>query len=142
MEQARPGSSALMTSALRHDPEATSAIQETVGRERVSRLVDGMEKEKQLLADPNVRADRIIDRWQVLKDERQALKGWSHDEERGKIEGEMRKLTTALEKDPTAEAIVNDRASELGISHVRESQGIAREMERQLSQGRSQGMER
>jgi len=37
---------------------------------------------------------------------------------------------------------VRSRSQELGISHVRQEQNIAREMERQLTRGRSLGLER
>lgn len=142
MEQIRPGSPALVASALRHDPDMPRVMTELSGRERVGQLIDGMEKERALQADPNVRADRIIDRWQELQHERQSLRGWQNDEARGKVEGEMRKMTAEIEKDPQVDTIIRDRAEEIGISHVRESRGITGEMEYQLSRGRSQGLER
>jgi Ti-type conjugative transfer relaxase TraA len=142
MENARPGSSDLTRSALRQDPEMKEIMMERSGRDRVGKLIDGMEKERAQQADPNVRADRIIDRWQALQEERTALSGWQQDEARGKIEGEMRKMTAEIEKDPQVETIVRERAQEIGISHVRENKGITGEMEQQLARGHSQGLER
>lgn len=142
MEQGRLGSPALIASALRHDPDMPRVMTELSGRERVGQLIDGMEKERALQADPNVRADRIIDRWQELQQERQSLCGWQNDEARGKVEGEMRRMTAEIEKDPQVDTIIRDRAEEIGISHVRASRGITGEMEHQLLRGRSQGLER
>ena len=142
MEQAQPGSPALMASAIRHDPDMSKTMREYTGRERVGQLIDGMEKEKALQADPNVRADRLINRWQELQEERQGLRGWTHDEARGKVEGQMRQVSAAIEKDPQVEVIVRGRAQELGINHIRQEQTIARAMEQQISRGHRQGLER
>jgi hypothetical protein len=142
MEQGQPGSPELLRSALRHDPDMSEIMTERSGRDRVSHLFNGMEKERALQADPHVRADRIVDRWQALQEERAALSSWQQDEARGKIEGEMRKMTAEIKQDPQVETIIRDRAQEIGISHIRESQGITGEMEHQLARGRSQGLER
>ncbi len=115
---------------------------ELSGRERVGQLVAGMDRERAMQADPTVRADRFVQHWQQLDGERQRLHGWQHDEARGKVEGQMRTMAGALERDPQAESIVRSRSQELGISHVRQEQNIAREMERQLTRGRSLGLER
>jgi Ti-type conjugative transfer relaxase TraA len=142
MEQGQPGSPELLRSALRHDPDMSEIMTERSGRDRVGQLIDGMEKERALQADPHVRADRIIDRWQALQEEHIALSSWHQDEARGKIEGEMHKMTAEIKQDPQVETIIRARAPEIGISHIRESQGITGEMEHQLARGRSQGLER
>jgi hypothetical protein len=54
----------------------------------------------------------------------------------------MHKMTAEIKQDPQVETIIRARAQEIGISHIRESQGITGEMEQQLSRGRSQGLER
>jgi len=144
LDQARPGASALMVSALQHDPETRAAMQELSGRERVGQLSAGMDRERAALADPNVRAERFVQRWQELQGERQELRGWQHDEARGKVEGQMRGMTKSLERDPQVESILRNRSQDLGIGHVRQSESLARDMEQSLARGRSQnlGMER
>ncbi|NSZ15595.1 Ti-type conjugative transfer relaxase TraA [Agrobacterium vitis] len=144
LDQARPGASALMVSALQHDPEARAAMQELSGRERVGQLSAGMDRERAALADPNVRAERFVQRWQELQGERQELRGWQNDEARGKVEGQMRGMTKSLERDPQVESILRNRSQDLGIGHVRQSESLARNMEQSLARGRSQnlGMER
>ncbi|WP_208250705.1 Ti-type conjugative transfer relaxase TraA [Rhizobium sp. T1473] len=144
LDQARPGSHELMKSALQYDPETATAMTELSGRERVGELVAGMDRERAALADPNVRADRFIERWQELQAERRTLTtGW-HVEARAKIDSQMKGLTKSLERDPQLESVLRNRAQELGISHIRQSQNLAREMERHITQSRSQslGLER
>ncbi|GCA53781.1 mobilization protein A [Sinorhizobium sp. KGO-5] len=140
LDRARPGASALMVSALQHDPETRAAMQELSGRERVGQLSAGMDRERAALADPNVRAERFVQRWQELQGERQELRGWQHDEARGKVEGQMRGMTKSLERDPQVESILRNRSQDLGIGHVRQSESLARNMEQSLERGRSQGL--
>ena len=144
LDQARPGSQELLRSALLHDDKTASALRDKSGRERVSQLITGMERERVALADPTVRADRFIGRWQELQADRQELQGWQHDEARGKVEDQMRVMVKSLERDPQVDAVLRSRAQELGISQMSQDQNIAREMERQIVQGRSlsRGIER
>ena len=140
LDQARPGTSALIVSALRHDPETRAAMTELSGRERTGQLIAGMDRERAALADPNVRADRFVNRWQELQGERQQFRGRSQDEARGKVEGQMRGMAKSLERDPQVESILRNRSQDLGIGHVRQSESLARNMEQSLTRGRSQGL--
>jgi phage regulator Rha-like protein len=108
----------------------------------VGQLIAGMDRERAALADPEVRTERFIQRWQELQSERQER--WHNDEERGKVEGQMRSMAKGLERDPQVETALRNRAPELGISHAGKDHNIAREMEQQIGQGRSQsrGLER
>lgn len=144
LDQARPGSHALIKSAMQYDPKTSEAMTERSGRERVSQLIAGMDRERALQADPNVRAERFVARWSELKAERQELRGPQHDEVRGQLEGEMRQMSQSLERDPQLQSALRGRAQELGVSYLGREQNLAREMERQLTQGRSQsqGIER
>ncbi|NEK54610.1 Ti-type conjugative transfer relaxase TraA [Rhizobium leguminosarum] len=144
LDHAQPGASALMASALRHDPEARQAMTELSGPERVGQLNAGMNRERAALADPDIRAERFIDRWQELQSERQELRGWHHDDARGQVEGQMRDMAQSLERDPPVEAILRDRSDDLGIRNLQQSQSLQRVMEQQLTENRSQnlGMER
>jgi hypothetical protein len=144
LDQAQPGASALMASTLRHDPEARQAMTELSGRERVEQLSAGMNRERAARADPDVRAERFVDRWQELQSERQELRGWHHDDARGQVEGQLRDMAQSLERDPQVESILRDRSDDLGIRNLQHSQSLSRAMEQQLTENRSQnlGMER
>ena len=139
LDQARPGTLALMVSAVRHDPETARVLADLFGRERVGQLVASMARERTLQADPNVRADRLIRRWQQLDGERQALLGLSQVEARGKVEGKMRKVADAIERDSQVEAIVRTRARELGIGSPQRDRSIVDQMEQQIIPGRTLG---
>lgn len=144
LDQARSGSHALIRSAMHYDPKTSEAMTEYAGRERVSQLIAGMDRERALQADPIVRAERFIARWSELKAERQELHGSQHDQARSKVEGEMRSMSQRLGRDPELQSTLRSRAQELGVSHLGREQNLAQEMERQLTQSRSQaqGLER
>lgn len=144
LDQVKPGSQELIQSALQHDDRTAAAMIELSGRERVGQLVAGIERERSALANTDVRADRFVQRWQELQAERRELQGWQNNEARGKVEDQMRGMAKGLERDPSVDAALRNRAQELGISHVGKDHNIAREMERQIGQGRSQsrGIER
>ena len=144
LEQARPGSSDLICSALQHDPRTKDAMAERVGRDRVDQLVAGMEREQAAQADPHVRAERFVQQWQSLQAERQELRGWSNEEARSKVESQMRTMAKGLERDTQADAALRNRAQELGIRYLRQDQTLVREMEREVSRSRdrNRGMER
>jgi len=94
-------------------------------------------------ADPNVRADRFVERWQELEGQRQQLRGWQHDAARGKVEGQMQGLAKSLERDPQVESLLRNRQQEIGIGqNMRQSEGIAHELQQSLTRGRSIEIER
>ncbi|CAH1647944.1 MULTISPECIES: Ti-type conjugative transfer relaxase TraA [Chelatococcus] len=143
LDQARPGARDLMRSALRYDPDMQRSMTELSGRPRVGQVIERLDHERAMQADPNVRADRFVERWQALQEQRQQLRGWQHDEARGKVEGQMNGLTKSLERDPQVESILRNRRQELGIGqHTRQSERISWELQQSLTRGRSLGLER
>ena len=77
-----------------------------------------------------------MNRWQELQGQRRELRGWQHDEARGKVESQMSGLAKSLERDPQAESIVQNRSRELGIGHeLRREQSIARALQEEMSRG-------
>ena len=143
LDQARPGARELMRSALRYDPDMSRSMTELSGRERVGQVIERLDNERAMQADPNVRADRFVNRWQELEGQRQQLRGWQHDQARGKVEGQMQGLAKSLERDPQVESILRNRRQEIGIGqHMRQSEGISHELQQSLTRGRSLGLER
>ena len=143
IDQARPGARELMRSALRYDPDMQRSMTELSGRQRVGQVIERLDHERAMQADPNVRADRFVERWQELEGQRQQLRGWQHDEARGKVEGQMQGLAKSLERDPQVESILRNRRQEIGIGqHMRQSEGISHELQQSLTRGRSLGLER
>ena len=140
LDVVRPGASALMASALAHDPEMREAVRDLSGRERAGALVAGMERERAALADPDVRADRFVLRWQDLQGQREKL--GDHDEARAQVEDRMRGMAKSLKHDPQAEAILQQRSQELGIREASAERSLAQDMERSLSRERGQSLGR
>ncbi len=140
LDAARPGAVRELHGALEHDAGARRAMRELQGRERAVQLVIGMERERAVLADPEVRTERFVRRWQKLQEQRHELRGWRHDEARGKVESQMRAMVKSLERDPQVESLLRGRRHELGLGYFgRQSAGIAHELEQSLTPGRSQG---
>jgi len=143
LDLARPGARDLMRSALEYDPDMRRSLTELSGRERVGQVIGRLDYERAMQADPNVRADRFIERWQELEGQRQQLRGWQHDAARGKVEGQMQELAKSLERDPQVDSILRNRRQEIGIGqHMRQSEGISHELQQSLTRGRSIGLER
>jgi hypothetical protein len=141
LDQVQGGMNDLMRSTLQNDPATARAMTELSGRERVGHVIDGMKRENAALQDPNVRAERFVNRWQELQGQRKELRGWQHDEARGKVESQMSGLAKSLEHDPQAESIVRNRRQELGIGQeLRREQSIARALQEEMS--RSQRLSR
>ncbi len=59
------------------------------------------------------------------------MKGWEHDEARGKVETHMKAFVADLKRDPQLESILRNRQQQLGVSRdSRLDQVMARSNER------------
>ena len=136
LDQVRDGMKDLMRSTLQNDPATARAMTELSGRERVGQVIEGMKRENAALQDPNVRAERFVNRWQELQGQHKQLRGWQHDEARSKVEGQMNGLTKSLERDPQVESILRNRSRELGIGHeLRREQTVSRALQEEMTRG-------
>lgn len=137
LDQVSTGMKDLMRSTLQHDPQVTRAITDLSGRERVAHVIEGMKRENAALADPHVRAERFLDRWQVLQDQRRELHGWRNDEARGKVEGQLTDMAKNLERDPQVESILRNREQALGLGRELErGESIAHALQDEMTRGR------
>lgn len=141
LDRTRPGSHDLIRSALQHDPKTREAMTTLSGRERVGELFAGMNRERVALADPNIRADRFVQAWKGLQDERRTLStGW-HVDGREKVEGQMREMAKSLDGDPQMAAALRSRGPDLGIGRqVGQNEKMSEELQQSLTRGRSQGL--
>ncbi|MEW4462538.1 Ti-type conjugative transfer relaxase TraA [Roseibium algicola] len=136
LDQVQNGMKDLMRSTLQHDPATVRAMTELSGRERVAQVIDGMKRENAALQDPNIRAERFVNRWQELQGQRQELRGWQHDDARAKVEGQMNSMAHSLERDPQVDSILRNRRQELGIGQQqRRGQSIAHELQEEMTRG-------
>jgi len=137
LDQVQGGMKDLMRSTLQNDPATVRAMTELSGRERIAQVIDGMKRENAALQDPNIRAERFVERWQELQGQRRQLRGWQHDEARGKVESQMNGMTKSLERDPQVDSILRNRRQELGIGQQqRRGQSIAHELQEEMSRSR------
>ncbi len=150
LDSARPGSTRELRSALRHDPQTREAM-ELQGEARATKLVAGMERERAAQRDPNVRAARLVARWNGLEAQHAKLRGWEHVEAREKVEERMHAVAGAIGRDAQVESVLRQNRKALGIGEdsrlgraLREEdigQALGQSIERGLRQ-RGQGMER
>jgi hypothetical protein len=66
-------------------------------------------------ADPNLRADRFVERWQQLRQDRDRLYRAGDMTGREKAGKEMAGMAKSLERDPQVESILRGRTRELGL---------------------------
>lgn len=115
LDAAQPDATRALRSALRHDPETRRMMAEARGSERAEGLIAGMERERQAVRDPNVRAERLVARWSGLEAEHAKLSGWQHAEAREGVEERMRGVAAAIGRDAQVESVLQQRAKALGI---------------------------
>ncbi|WP_431324955.1 Ti-type conjugative transfer relaxase TraA [Rhizobium sp. YTU87027] len=142
LEKTQPGSVALMISAVQHDGGAQHAMIERSGRERVVEVIAGMAREQAMQADPQARADRLMNSWRLLQAQRQELAAERGDAAREKIEQEMRLLRREINRDPAVASIIRDRANNVGLEHHHDHRSTAGDTEQKRERERGSEFER
>lgn len=136
LDQVSTGMKDLMRSTLQHDPKVTRAITDLSGRERVAHVIEGMRRENAALADPHVRAERFVTRWQALQEQRRELYGWQNDEARGKGDSQLNGMAQSLERDPQVESLLRNRRQELGLrQEPQREKPVAQELQDEVERG-------
>ena len=144
LEQIRPGASRDMASAMQRDP----GLLREAAAGRSGPMVAAMAQEARVRADPNLRADRFVERWQELRQDRDRLYRAGDMAGREKAGKEMAGMAKSLERDPQVESILRDRTRELGLEMgMNRSRDMGRgDLGRQLTQdlgiGRDRGLSR
>src|SRR3546814_356416 len=90
-------------------------------------MIEAMAQEARVRADPNLRADRFVERWQGLKQERDRLYRAGDMAGRERTGKEMAGMAKSLERDPQVELVLRNRTRELGL---------------EIGMGRGRGMNR
>lgn len=115
LDATQPDATRALRSALRHDPETRRVMTEMKGPERAESLIAGMERERQAVRDPNVRAERLVERWSGLEAEHTKLSGWQHAEARQQVEERMRGVAETIGRDAQVESVLRQKSKALGI---------------------------
>lgn len=144
LDQIRPGASRDLSSAMQRDP----ALLRDAAAGRSGPMMDAMRQEARVRADPHLRADRFVERWQGLSQDRDRLYRTGDMAGREKAGKEMAGMAKSLERDPQVESILRGRARELGLeigmNRGREMGGgdLGRQLTQELGIGRDRGMSR
>ena len=129
LEQIRPGASREIIAAAERNP---GLVREAASG-RSAPLLAAMAQEARVRADPHLRADRFVERWQGLQAEYRAG-DMAGREKAGKA---MAGMAKSLERDPQMESVLRGRTRELGLE-----MGRSRDLGCQLTQELGLGRER
>jgi hypothetical protein len=144
LDQIRPSASRDMASAFQRDP----TLLRDAAAGRSGPMVEAMRHEARVRADPALRADRFVERWQELRQDRDRLYRAGDMAGREKAGKEMAGMAKSLERDPQVESILRGRVRELGLEiGMNRSRDMGRgDLGRQLTQdlgiGRDRGLSR
>ncbi|MBQ8102385.1 MAG: Ti-type conjugative transfer relaxase TraA [Afipia sp.] len=112
LDALRDGASRDMESAYKRDPSlASEAAGGTLGR-----AVRAMQLETEIRTNPQLRADRFVDRWNKLHAQSERAYVAGDMQGRKAIHSEMAGMAKSLERDPQMESILAARKVELGIT--------------------------
>ncbi|NQE63417.1 Ti-type conjugative transfer relaxase TraA [Caulobacter sp. RHG1] len=83
---------------------------------RTQRAIRVLQLEAEVRADPRLRADRFVERWQGLDRQRSALQRAGDMTGAGQVKDRMGAMAKSLERDPQVESLLRVRRPELGLS--------------------------
>lgn len=82
---------------------------------RTQRAIRVLQLEAEVRADPRLRADRFVERWQGLERQRSALHRAGDMTGAGQVKDRMGAMAKSLERDPQVESLLRARRSDLGL---------------------------
>ncbi|WP_137803660.1 Ti-type conjugative transfer relaxase TraA [Caulobacter sp. 3R27C2-B] len=92
----------------------SALVGETVSG-RTQRAIRVLQLEAEVRADPRLRADRFVERWQGLERQRSALHRAGDMTGAGQVKDRMGAMAKSLERDPQVESLLRSRRPELGL---------------------------
>ena len=144
LEQARGALDRVQPNALRDMGaaiERNPALIREAASGRGGPLLAAMAKEARVRADPQLRADRFVERWQGLRAEHDRHSRAGNMAEGEKSSKIMENMAKSLERDPQMEAVLRGRARELGLEiSMKQDRNLSRDL--RLGLGRDRGLER
>ena len=135
LDRTRPHAARDLASALERDPRlgVDAAAGNTGGAAR------GMEAERQVRIDPEKRAERFVETWRAMSEQRAGLERAGNEIGAEKVRAGMEKLAEGLRRDPQLESALERRRPELGLEAKRDV-SIYQHLERTLERTRDRGM--
>ncbi len=137
LDQIRPGASRDLSSAAQRDP----ALLRDAAAGRSGPMIEAMAQEVRVRADPDLRADRFVERWQGLQQQRSVAEQGGDRAGTARATTALEGLAKGLERDPQVESQLRNRRPELGLERDI-GRDLARELAQTLERGRDHGMSR
>ena len=139
LDTLRPRASEDMAEAMKRDPGLVHEA--AAGRSRA--MLEAMRQEARVRADPHLRADRFVERWQGLQEQRQQLLQ-SGDQAGAENAGKaLEGMAKGLERDPQMESLLRTRHPEMGLQmEMSQSRDLGHDLTQTLGRGLSQGLSR
>ena len=106
---------------------------------RTQRAIRVLQLEAEVRADPVLRADRFVERWQGLERQRSALQGAGDIAGADQIKDSMGAMAKSLERDPQVESLLHARKTELGLA-ADTGRSVWRGLSDHLGIGRGRGL--
>jgi len=106
---------------------------------RTQRAIRVLQLEAEVRADPRLRADRFVERWQGLERRRSALHREGDMTGARQVKERMGAMAKSLERDPQVESLLRGRRAELGL-RVDMGRGVGRGLIEYLGIGRGRGL--
>ncbi|NQE62378.1 Ti-type conjugative transfer relaxase TraA [Caulobacter sp. RHG1] len=106
---------------------------------RTQRAIQVLQLETEVRADPRLRADRFVERWQSLERQRSALHFEGDMTGARQIKDRMGAMAKSLERDPQVESLLRTRRVELGLP-AELGRGVGEGLSRYLGLGRGRGI--
>lgn len=137
LDQIRPGASDDLASAAQRDP----ALLREAAAGRSGPMIEAMAHEARVRVDPHLRADRFVERWQGLQQQRSVAEQGGDRAGAARATTALEGLAKGLERDPQVESQLRNRRPELGLERDI-GRDLARELAQTLERGRDHGMSR
>jgi Ti-type conjugative transfer relaxase TraA len=137
LDQVRPHAARDLASAFERNPVLVREAAEG----KAGGAARAMAHEAQVRTNPELRADRFVERWQGMARERAELTRSGDREAAQRTGKKMESLAGTLHRDPQLESVLRRRAPELGLEMGRD-RPISQELTRSLEIGRDRGLSR
>lgn len=139
LDQLRPNASRDFLAALERDPR----LVREAARGHTTPVIDAMAQEARVQADPHLRADRFVERWQRLQREREGFRRASDRAGGERTTKTLEGMAKGLERDPQMESVLRNRSRELGLQmEAGRSGDLGRDLAQTLGRGRDHGLSR
>jgi hypothetical protein len=137
LDLVRPGTTQALEGAIDYEPATRHAMTQLKGRERTMQLLAGVEHERRVQLDPNLKAGRVVKVWKELEAQHRELSGWEHKPKREQVEKRIHELVEEIKSNPQLEAILQKRQQELGLAEDSRLMKVVRARSLKLARGLS-----